>query len=86
VQVAPGVLDHVNVTGTPTVVLAILEANATLKLPSPDKLTVNGGPPPALTLRVAVADPTEAGLNTTLIVQFAPTATDVPQVLVCENG
>ena len=32
------------------------------------------------------ADPTEAGLNTTLIVQFAPAATELPQLLVCENG
>ena len=29
-------------------------------------------PLPALTLSVAVADPTEAGSNTTLIVQFVP--------------
>jgi len=43
-------------------------------------------PLPAFTLSVAVADPTEAGLNTTLMVQVAPTATEVPQVLVCENG
>jgi hypothetical protein len=43
-------------------------------------------PPPAFTLKVAVADPTEAGSNTTLIVQLAPAATEVPQVLVCENG
>jgi hypothetical protein len=83
--VAPNVLDHVKVTGTSTAVLAELAVNATLKLPLPDKLTVNG-PPLTLTLSVAVADPTEAGSNTTLIVQFVPTATDVPQVLVCENG
>jgi hypothetical protein len=42
-------------------------------------------PPPAFTLKVAVADPTEAGSNTTLIVQLAPAATDA-QLLVCENG
>ena len=43
-------------------------------------------PPPAFTLSVAVFNPVEVGLNTTLIVQVPPTATDVPQVLVCENG
>jgi hypothetical protein len=43
-------------------------------------------PLPALTLNVAVADPAEAGSNTTLIVQFAPTASEVPQLLLCENG
>jgi hypothetical protein len=37
-------------------------------------------------LSVVVADPEEEGLNTTLTAQLAPTATDVPQVLVCENG
>src|SRR5450631_3072613 len=42
-------------------------------------------PLPALTCNVAVFDPVEVGLNTTLIVQAAPTATDVPQVLICEN-
>src|ERR1017187_9943639 len=42
-------------------------------------------PPPALTFNVAVSDPIKAGLNTTLIVQWDPTATEVPQVLVCEN-
>ena len=39
-----------------------------------------------MTLKVAVAGPTEAGLNTTLMVQFAPTATDEPQLLLCEKG
>jgi hypothetical protein len=39
-----------------------------------------------LTLSVAVVDPVKLGLNTTLTVQLAPTATDVPQLLVCENG
>jgi len=43
-------------------------------------------PLPALTLSVAVADAAEAGLNTTLIVQFAPAASEVAQVLLCENG
>ena len=42
-------------------------------------------PPPALTFNVAVLDPIEVGLNTTLIVHVAPTSTDVPQVLICEN-
>jgi len=42
-------------------------------------------PPPALTFSVAVLDRAEVGVNTTLIVQVAPTATEVPQPLVCEN-
>ena len=42
-------------------------------------------PPPGLTVIVAVILPVEVGVNTTLIVQLDPTATDVPQVLVCEN-
>jgi hypothetical protein len=42
-------------------------------------------PPPALTLNVAVFDPFTVGLNTTLIVQVDPIATDVPQGLVYEN-
>jgi len=42
-------------------------------------------PPPALTFSVADLDRAEVGVNTTLIVQDAPTARDVPQVLVCEN-
>ncbi len=42
-------------------------------------------PPPALTLSVAVLEPIELGLKTTLIVQLAPTPTDAPQVLVCAN-
>ena len=82
---APGVLDHVKVTGTPTVVLVELAVNAVLKLPLPDKLTVSGAAPP-FTRKVAETGPTAAGLNTTLIVQFVPTATEVLQVLVCENG
>ena len=57
------------------------------RIPVPLSATVCvPAPLPALTLSVVVADPTKAGLNTTLIVQVAPTATDVPQVLVCENG
>jgi hypothetical protein len=39
-----------------------------------------------LTLKVAAADPAEAGLNITLMVQFAPAATDDPQLFVCEKG
>jgi hypothetical protein len=85
VQAAPFVLDHVKVTGTLTVTLCELAFKITLKLPFPDTLTVDVFPA-ALTLSVAMVDPTEVGLNTTLIVQVAPTATDVPQVLVCENG
>jgi hypothetical protein len=85
VQVAPGVLDHVKVTGTPAVTLCELCVNATVKVPLPDKLIVNGWMP-AFTLSVAVVDPTALGSNTTLIVQLAPTATEVPQVLVCEKG
>jgi hypothetical protein len=42
-------------------------------------------PPPALTFSVAAFDPVEVGLNTTLIVQFPPITTEVPQVLLCEN-
>src|SRR5208337_4154323 len=42
-------------------------------------------PAPALTFKVACIGPVQVGLNTTLIVQVVPTATDVPQVLVCEN-
>ena len=42
-------------------------------------------PSPVLTFSVADFEPVEFGLNSTLIVQFAPTATDVPQVLLCEN-
>jgi len=82
--VAPGVLDQVKAAGTPTVTLLELAVKTTMKLPLPDKLTVDVFPP-ALTLSVAFAEPAEAGLNTTLTVQLAPTATDVPQVLVWEN-
>jgi hypothetical protein len=39
-----------------------------------------------LILSVAVAGPGAAGLKTTLIAQLAPTATEVPQVLVWEKG
>ena len=43
-------------------------------------------PLPTFTLSVAVTGPTAAGSNTTLIAQLAPTATEAPQVLLCENG
>jgi hypothetical protein len=79
------VLDQVKVTGTPTVALREFAVNETSRLPMPDRLTVDLFPP-AATLSVAVADPAEVGLNTALTAQLAPTATDVPQVLVCENG
>ena len=39
-------------------------------------------PLPALMLKVAEAVPETAGLNTTLMLQLAPTAMDVPQLLV----
>ncbi len=42
-------------------------------------------PLPPMTLSVATFDPCEVGANTTLTVQFDPTATDAPQLLVCEN-
>jgi len=43
-------------------------------------------PLPALMLKVEEAAPEALGLNTTLMLQLAPTAMDVPQVLVWENG
>src|ERR1700735_2766057 len=85
VQTALSALDHVNVTGAPAVALAALAASTTWKLPLPDKFTVEG-PAPVLMLSVAAAGPADTGSNTTLILQLPPTATDVPQVLVCENG
>jgi hypothetical protein len=51
-----------------TVVTIPVPLSATVCVPAPL---------PALTFSVAVADPAEAGSNTTLIVQFAPT---------CERG
>jgi hypothetical protein len=85
VQVAPGVLDQVKVTGSPAVKLWEFAVNNTLRLPIPDRLTIDVFPP-AATFSVALADPEEVGWNTTRTAQLAPTATDVPQVLVCENG
>jgi hypothetical protein len=84
VQTAPGVLAHVKVTGTPAVTVAELAVNETAKVPLPAKLSITGLTP-ALTLSVAVLDPAEVGSNMTLIEQLAPTATEVPQVLVWEN-
>jgi hypothetical protein len=55
-------------------------------IPVPVRLTFCfATPPPLFTFRVAVLAPVDVGLNTTLIVQVAPTASDVPQVLVSEN-
>jgi hypothetical protein len=55
-------------------------------IPVPLRATVCvPAPPPALTFSVAAFDPVEVGLNTTLIVQFPPITTAVPQVLLCEN-
>ena len=82
---APGVLDQVKVTGTPAVTLWEFAVKTTSRFPIPDRLTVDVFPP-AATLSVAAADPEEVGLNSTLTAQLAPTATDVPQGLVCENG
>jgi len=52
--------------------------------PVPDKVTVCGLPL-ALSVTVIVPDwlPVAVGVNVTLMVQFAPAATDVPQVLLC---
>ena len=79
---------QVRVTGLPTVMVAGAAANVTAgTMPVPPSATVCvPAPPPALMLSVAAADPAEAGLNTTLIVQVPATATEVPQVLVWANG
>jgi len=52
--------------------------------PVPVRVTVFGLPD-ALSVIVTVPlwEPVEVGLNVTLIVQLAPPATEVPQVLVC---
>lgn len=49
---------------------------------------IERGLPAALsvTTMVAVRFPADAGLNVTLIVQFAPVSTEVPQVFVCEKS
>lgn len=54
--------------------------------PVPESDTVlTPAPPPAVTLSVAAFDPVLVGLNLTLIVQLAPTATEAPQLFVCAN-
>ena len=52
--------------------------------PVPDRATVCGLPL-ALSVTVIVPDwlPVAVGVNVTLMVQFPPAATDVPQVLLC---
>ena len=51
--------------------------------PVPERLTVWGLPLAlSATLSVAVRTPLAEGVKVTLIVQFAPAATEVPQVLV----
>src|SRR4030095_3102119 len=47
--------------------------------------TLVPAPLPPVTLRVAVFAPPVVGLNTTLTVQLAPAATDVPQVWLTTN-
>jgi len=63
---------------------AVTVAETTGQTPAP-KSGTRVGVTPALRFKVAVFDPSEVGVNTTLIVQLDPTATDVPQLLVCEN-
>jgi hypothetical protein len=53
--------------------------------PDPLSATLRVAAPPPLTFSVAVLEPAEVGMNTTLIVQLEPTASEAPQVLVCEN-
>ncbi len=79
---------QVKVTEVPTVIEAGAAAKVTVgAMPVPLSATVCvPALLPAFTLSVAVADPADAGLNTTLIVHFAATATEVPHVLLCENG
>jgi len=51
----------------------------------PDKDTdCAAAPPPVATVKLAVAPPVAVGVNTTLIAQLAPTATEDPQVEVSE--
>jgi hypothetical protein len=63
---------------------AVTVAETTGQTPPPESAT-RVGVTPALTFKVAVFEPPEVGVNTTLIVQLDPTATDAPQLLVCEN-
>src|SRR5256885_2124587 len=56
------------------------------QVPVPLSATVcTPAPPPAATRTVAALAPADVGMNTTSTVQVVLTATDVPQVLVCEN-
>ncbi len=79
---------QVKVTGCPTVTGDGAATKVTVgTMPVPLSATVCVAPPlPTLMLSVAAADPVEAGLNTTLMRQLAPTASELPQVLVCEKG
>ena len=56
------------------------------RTPVPESATrLVPAPLPADTVTLATLGPTLVGLNFTLIVHSAPTATDVPQLLNCEN-
>jgi hypothetical protein len=54
--------------------------------PVPLRATVCVARPLALMLKVAETGPETAGSNTTWMLQLAPTAMEVPQLLVWENG
>src|ERR1700732_1510498 len=83
-QDAPFVATQVSVTDVPAVTVAALALTETLSGTKPESGTSVGAPPP-LTFSVAVLELAEVGMNTTLIVQLEPTASEAPQVLVCEN-
>jgi Pyruvate/2-oxoacid:ferredoxin oxidoreductase delta subunit len=83
-QDAPVVATQDKVTDWPTVTVAALAVTETLSWPTPESGTWLSVPP-ALTFSVAAIEAAEVGVNTTLIVQADPTATDVPQVFICEN-
>jgi hypothetical protein len=53
--------------------------------PVPVRFTVFVPAVPPFTLMLAALAPADVGLNTTLMVQAAPAATEVPQLLVPEN-
>ena len=56
------------------------------RTPVPESVTrLVPAPLPVDTVTLATLVPTLVGLNFTLIVHVAPTATDVPQLLNCEN-
>jgi hypothetical protein len=65
------------------------EVGETVKVdltPVPDSVALLvAAPPPAITLSVAILDPVLVGLKTTWIVQLAPGATELPQLVVCAN-